>query len=193
MNSYDLTNDFVEEQGGQAVPVAQVMKAEVTERDKWAVSIQEELESRQALNMYVQLTPKEAYERYWGRKIPTKIMPAKLVLVKKVVHEETEMTEGQVPPCRPWKAKSRICCCGNFDDGTIGGDIENRSEEPVTFELRTLLGITAANPGWGIGALDIKTAFLHAPLDDEEDGIILVKPPALLAILGLILTEFIGN
>ena len=49
-----------------------------------------------------------------------------------------------------------------------------------------MMGFSSLHPGWGIGALDIKTAFLHASLDDEDDGIILVKPPALLAMLGLI-------
>ena len=48
------------------------------------------------------------------------------------------------------------------------------------------MGISNCYPGWGIGALYIKTAFIRASLGDEDDGIILVKPPALLAILGLI-------
>ena len=37
-----------------------------------------------------------------------------------------------------------------------------------------------------IGCLDIKTAFLHAPVDDKEDGIYLVKPPAILTQIGLV-------
>ena len=48
------------------------------------------------------------------------------------------------------------------------------------------MGFSSLHPGWGIGAPDSKTTFLHVSLDDEYDGIILVKHPALLAILGLI-------
>ena len=34
--------------------------------------------------------------------------------------------------------------------------------------------------------MDIKTAFLHAPLDDDVDGIIAGRPPAALVRLGII-------
>ena len=40
--------------------------------------------------------------------------------------------------------------------------------------------------GWSIGALDIKTAFLHAELCDEEDGVYIVTPPAIAVRHGLI-------
>ena len=40
--------------------------------------------------------------------------------------------------------------------------------------------------GWGIGSLDVKTAFLYAELDEEEDGIIVVQPPSILVRLGLV-------
>ena len=32
---------------------------------------------------------------------------------------------------------------------------------------------------WALGALDIKTAFLHAKLDDDEDGVYIARPPTL--------------
>ena len=50
--------------------------------------------------------------------------------------------------------------CGNFENG-FGGDPLNRSEVPATYELRTLLAL-GEHDNWDVGALDVKTAFLHA-------------------------------
>ena len=63
--------------------------------------------------------------------------------------------------------------------------MNNRAEVPATFEMRMLLTLSQLN-GWDVGSLDIKTAFLHAPLSDEEDGIYLVRPPEIMVQLGLI-------
>ena len=104
-------------------------------------------------------------------------------MVRKPLHDEKAS----------WKAKSRICCCGNFEEGSFGGDAENRSEVPATYEMRTLLAMFKSKKDWGIGALDIKTAFLHAPLDDEDDGIVLVRPPTMLERLGLVPEELTGS
>lgn len=82
LSNYDLTDELVEEQGGEAVPVAQVMMAEVKEKDKCTEPIKDELTSLKTLEVHEELSPTEAYTRYWGKKIPTKILPAKLVLVK---------------------------------------------------------------------------------------------------------------
>ena len=60
----------------------------------------------------------------------------------------------------------------------------NRSEVPSSYELRTLLAL-AEELGWDVGALDIKTTFLNADLDEELDPIYLVTLPALLTKLGL--------
>eukprot|EP00975_Prorocentrum_lima_P044001 9227150-Prorocentrum_lima.AAC.1 len=52
-------------------------------------------------------------------------------------------------------------------------------------EFRTLLAM-ATHKNWSIGGLDVKTAFLYAPLDPVEDGTILVQPPSLLVKLGVV-------
>ena len=39
--------------------------------------------------------------------------------------------------------------------------------------------------GWSIGTADFATAFLNAHLDDQEDGVYIVKPPQYLVELGL--------
>eukprot|EP00975_Prorocentrum_lima_P033250 6978311-Prorocentrum_lima.AAC.1 len=58
-----------------------------------------------------------------------------------------------------------------------------RAEAPGSLECRALLAI-ATKKQWSIGGLEVKTAFLHAPLGPEEDGVILLQPPSLLVKLG---------
>ena len=54
--------------------------------------------------------------------------------------------------------------------------MKNRAEVPRTFEMMTMLAIGQMRK-WGIGSLDVKTAFLYAELVEEEDGVIVVSPP----------------
>ena len=119
----------------------------------------------------------EVYQRYCSQVHQGNVefccvkLPAKLVLTEKPLHDG----KGG------FKKKARICVCGNFEEG-VGHDPFNRSEVPSSYELRTLL-VLAIEAGWDIGALDIRTAFLNADLDDEMDPIYLVTLPALLAKL----------
>ena len=83
-----------------------------------------------------------------------------------------------------WKTKARVVCCGNFEPGSIGKNIQNRAEVPNTFEMRIMRAL-AAQEGWSLGSLDVKAAFLCAELDEEEGGVIIVQPPTILVRLGL--------
>ena len=74
-----------------------------------------------------------------------------------------------------WKAKARLVCCGNFATPTPEKNLDNRAEVPSTFEMRTMLAL-ASDKGWSVCSLDVKTAFLYAELNDEEDGINIVDP-----------------
>ena len=58
-----------------------------------------------------------------------KKIPAKLAIAKKPLH-------GGVGG---WKAKARAVCCGNFEPGPVGKDIEYRAEVLIIFEMRTAL------------------------------------------------------
>ena len=51
---------------------------------------------------------------------------------------------------------------------------------------RGISGGPCPNKEWSIGSLDVRTAFLYAELDDEEDGIFLVQPPAILVRMNLV-------
>ena len=64
------------------MPVAQVMKVDVGEKYRWNESNKDEINSLQELEVYEELSPTEANNRYWSKKIHTKMIPAKLVLVK---------------------------------------------------------------------------------------------------------------
>ena len=57
----------------------------------------------------------------------------------------------------------------------MGKDLQNRAEVPNTYEMRT--SALGAEKGWRVGSLDVKTAFLDAELNEEEDGIVAVQPP----------------
>ena len=60
----------------------------------------------------------------------------------------------------------------------------SRAELLATYELTTMLAL-AAEKGWRIGALDIRSAFLHADLE-PEGGVIVVEPPKALARYGVV-------
>ena len=127
------------------------------------------------MTFFEELTTEEAYHAYWKHHRKTKKLPSQVVFTRKP--EELD-DEG-------WKAKARVCACGNFELHTIGKDHENRAEVPDIFELRLLLAM-AARKGWSLGSLNVITAFLYATLDDIEDGIYLVEPPAYLVKHGYI-------
>ena len=41
------------------------------------------------------------------------------------------------------EAKARICCCGNYEEGTYGHADNSRAEVPSTYELRTIFGVSS--------------------------------------------------
>jgi len=173
--SYDLTPFFADEPGAELMSLSEIKRLDGEDLEVWRKAMQDEIDSLQSLNVYEELTKEEVHERYWGQKIRTKTVPGKLVATKKPLFDD----QGG------WKAKARICSCGNFEPDTKAKDLSNRAEVPATFEMRMLLALSQIK-GWDIGSLDIKTAFLHAPLSDQEDGIYLVKPPEILVRMGLI-------
>ena len=43
-----------------------------------------------------------------------------------------------------------------------------------------------AEKGWRVGSLGGMAAFLYAALVEEDDGLVIVQPPAILVIMGLV-------
>ena len=173
--NYNLEGEHKDEPGTETVSANIVDIAPKEEKEKWIAAIQAELDSLNQLNVYEEMTELELRSKYGKQNVHIKKVPSKLVTTKKPLYD------GQ----GGWKAKARICCCGNFEDGSIAHDVQNRAEVPATYEMKSLLTM-AESQDWKVGALDIKTAFVHAELDDEEDGVYAVLPPAVAVRHGLI-------
>ena len=174
----NITQDDIERLEGEgtlSVKSSDIEKMSGDEQDIWIKALKEELDSLQKMEVYDDVTDSDLATKYWSKAVRTKKIPAMVVTVKKPLHDG----KGG------WKAKARVVCCGNFEPGSVGKDLRNRAEVPNTFEMRTLLAL-GAERSWSIGSLDVKTAFLYADLIEEEDGIVVVQPPALLARLGLV-------
>ena len=171
---YYIDPEEIDGAGAISIDPGDVLKAEGEDREAWVKAIQEEITSIEDKGVKEDMNDTDVYEKYssQGKWEPIRL-PAKLVLTKKPLHDG----HGG------FKKKARICVCGNFEKGR-GQDPFNRSEVPSSYELRTLLAL-CEEKGWDVGALDIKTAFLNADLDDNIDPIYLVRLPALLEKLGL--------
>ena len=64
-------------------------------------------------------------------------------------------------------------------------DLGNRAEVPATVELNTMVAM-GTQKGWSVGSFDQMTAFIHAELCEEEDGVISLTPPSSLVRLGFV-------
>ena len=129
------------------------------------------LEEKQALRM-VESEEKKEMERS-GRDL--EVVPSKLVITRKA----------------GGRRKVRIVACGNF--------IPKKEEEDLFASGSDAVGVRvalkmAAQSGWEGTSIDIKTAFLNAPLPvkeipeggEEPETVVLLKPPPLLVKLGYV-------
>ena len=164
--------ETLEGEGAVNVNPSTIEKLPEGEKKIWIDAMSQELDSLCMREVYTEVN-EESLPRNFRGKLTR--LPSKMVTVKKPTHDGNGS----------WKAKARVVCCGNFEPNSVGKDLENRSEVPSTFEMRTMLALASSN-NWSVGTLDVKTAFLYAELDDEEDGMIFVQPPAILVRIGLV-------
>ena len=92
------------------------------------------------------------------------------------------------------RRRFRAVCCGNFlpslEMGTSRAELYAGGVDSLT--VRVVLAYTAQFPSWVLCVLDIKTAFLYAPVrgsteeDSGEAPVIVVKPPYMLVQLQLL-------
>ena len=92
------------------------------------------------------------------------------------------------------KRRFRAVCCGNFvplsELNVTKEDLYAGGIDAITF--RVALAYVSQFSGWGACTLDIKTAFLNAPVrgggqvEGTDDPLIIVRPPFLLVQLGLL-------
>ena len=125
----------LEGEGTSEVKPSDIETMTGTEREIWVSAMKDELESMRKRDVFVEVTNAQLASTYWPKGVNTKQLPSKLVTVKKPLHDG----EGG------WKAKARVVCCGNFEPGSVGKDLQNRAEVPNTFEMRTVLALGAEN------------------------------------------------
>lgn len=139
------------------------------EVDLWDEAIRSELKSlfddRKALKI---VTPEEVKAMEKERRIPPDVVPSKLVITRK-------------PGGR---RKIRIVACGNY--------IPKREDDDLFASGSDAVGVRvalkkAAISRWRGYTIDIKTAFLNAPLGQEgEEALVILRPPQILVRLGYV-------
>ena len=91
------------------------------------------------------------------------------------------------------KRRLRAVCCGNhIPSAQVAekkSDLYAGGIDALT--VRVVLAYTAQQVGWEASVVDVKTAFLYAPVRGSQEGnveapVIVVKPPYLLVQLGLL-------
>ena len=151
--------DMVAEPGARIVPESEVRKATGMEYGKWREAAEKELnESFNAMGAVTVTTPEERARH--GKPLPMKAV---------------------------WSIKSddlhkcRGCICGNFQQ-------KDPTEQLWTAQADTASVMAALRLSqlecWDVSKLDIKGAFMYAPLPDEM--LIVVQPPAVWVRMGLV-------
>ena len=150
----------------QPVSVAEIKRSFGQEREEWVMSAQEELTSYETNDTFDKLT--EAEIAAVNKK---DILPMKSV---------SGIKEAVASGIR--RKKTRGVACGNFQRRSPEEEVYTENVEIST--VRATVAI-AARRGWDMGALDIKTAFLNAPLTLPEGKEVILRPPPLFVALGL--------
>ena len=142
----------------------------IAEKERWHDAISGEM--RQLFDekgALVRLSPEELKNLKEKHGAALEVMPMKAVLTKK-------------PGPR---RRFRMVACGNYIEKTSKEDLYASGADALTvrFALKK-----AAEMGWRGMILDVKVAFLHASLKDDEDleddSAVVLKPPSLLVKLG---------
>ena len=143
------------------------VKELLDEREKWTSAIQTELDqlftTKKALTRIDEVEFKEMQKRFGTR---LTVVPMKCVLTKK---------PGP-------KRRFRIVACGNYAEKTSEDTYAAGADAvSVRYALKR-----AAESSWSGVVIDVKTAFLNAPLYEGElvEEAVVLKPPSLLLKLG---------
>lgn len=137
----------------------------------WDEAIRSELDSllctKKAL---VTISEKEKKEME-AKHLDITMVPSKLVITRKA----------------GGRRKVRIVACGNYIEKGEAEDLYASGSDSIAMRLSLK---KAMIEGWTGASMDIKTAFLNAPLNEEEDGkensAVILKPPGILVKLGYV-------
>lgn len=137
-------------------------------KDAAAEEIRSLLEEKEALEKMTKTELEEMKRQVQrdGKKI--EVIPSKVVFTKK-------------PGPKGGKPKVRWVVCGNFE--TKRGEEDTFSSGADSTAMRMMIH-TAVQRQWKGGTLDVKTAFLNADWKDEDEVVLVVKPPLIFTELG---------
>ena len=153
------------------------------DRDKWYGGALAEMTGMNNMNVLEEVSRDNLHQDLGlapGVQLP-RPLPTKLVTSRKPEEENghESKTKGQGEP--PWKAKVRLCACGNFE-AYDGAEVTTQNVSPTA--LRIMGHELSAHPEWVAASGDVSLAFLNSKLDDDD--IVLLEPPSTLKRLGLV-------
>ena len=149
------------------------------EPEKWVPSMIEEYQSLVSRTGAVQELSDSDYKRLLeDPTVALEVIPGKLVYVHK--------SSG--------RRKSRIVGCGNYCQGGSNERNELYASGAGAESLRLMIRKCALCPGWTLASVDVRTAFLQAPLlEQQRDGrrlITVVRVPSILRETGVTTCRF---
>ena len=146
------------------------------ELNLWREPASDEVLSLESTNRAVDRVKSEVVEDWVAQGVTVIQLPGKAVLTRK---------------SGTGKRRCRAVCCGNYMPperlGLSKDDIYASRAEALT--LRVALAFAAIHRTWGGFTIDVKSAFLYAPIGAEGKGKgerIVVKPPSFLVELGIL-------
>ena len=149
------------------------------EPEKWIPSMIEEYQSLVSKTGAVQELSDSQYKQLLDDPgVTLEIIPGKLVYVHK--------TSG--------RRKSRIVGCGNYCQGGSSERNELYASGAGAESLRLMIRRCALRPEWVLASVDVRTAFLQAPLLEQERGgkrlVTIVRVPSILRETGVTACRF---
>ena len=137
----------------------------------WNDAIQSELDSLLYEKKALRTISEEEKHQIEVKNKDVMVVPSKLVITRKA----------------GGRRKVRIVACGNYIEKGDSEDLYAGGSDSISMRLSLK---KAMIEGWTGASMDIKTAFLNAPLSTEEDGaegpVVILKPPNILVKLGYV-------
>ena len=165
-----IVNDL-KESGLQPVKVGEIRKTYGQEKEEWKQAVEHELHSFDDRSAMRDASEEEKAE-ILSKKGDWQLLPALVIA-------------GMKPPDKAGNRakKIRIAACGNFQDKNADGSFRIDTQQADATSIRLLLRIGALMK-WSIGSIDVRTAYLYAPL--PETMRVAIRPPQLLVDWGYV-------
>ena len=166
----------------EALPAAPLQTVSVSHREvlecveEWRPSIGEEIESVFERHKALQRTSKEEVDSWISQGKVVEYLPSKALFNRK----------GGTG-----RHKTRIVACGNFARAGIGSEDHGATyaggidSTTLRIQLSHCSHKKSKDRSWTTGALDIRTAFLLAPLE-QNNRILVLRPPKVLISAGIV-------